>query len=464
MAQSPKIHNSIIETIGNTPLIRLNSVSRGIKADLLAKVEFFNPGGSVKDRIALGIIEEAETSGRLKPGGTIVESTSGNTGVGLAIVAALKGYKTIFVMPDKMSQEKIQLLRAYGAKVVITPTAVEPEDPRSYYSVAHKLVKDTPNAILANQYHNPENPKSHYIVTGPEIWEQTEGKIDVFVAGMGTGGTISGVGRYLKEQNPAIQIVGVDPIGSILYDLHQGKTKTMAESYKIEGIGEDFLPSTMDLAIIDEVIQVTDKESFLLTRRLVREEGIFCGGSCGSAVAGALQYIRKHELGPDKTVVVILPDSGSRYLSKVFDDDWMRENRFLQSSIEETRAIHILQSKNIQEVFTAAPTDRMRDVIALMKQKDISQLPVADNGQVVGMVTEVELLNHMIFSTHTHTPEETIGEVIQTNFTTIDLDTPMETLMSVFATARVAVVLENEQLAGIITKIDLLDFLAEHVT
>jgi cystathionine beta-synthase len=464
MAQSPKIHNSIIETIGNTPLIRLNSVSRGIKADLLAKVEFFNPGGSVKDRIALGIIEEAETSGRLKPGGTIVESTSGNTGVGLAIVAALKGYKTIFVMPDKMSQEKIQLLRAYGAKVVITPTAVEPEDPRSYYSVAHKLVKDTPNAILANQYHNPENPKSHYIVTGPEIWEQTEGKIDVFVAGMGTGGTISGVGRYLKEQNPAIQIVGVDPIGSILYDLHQGKTKTMAESYKIEGIGEDFLPSTMDLAIIDEVIQVTDKESFLLTRRLVREEGIFCGGSCGSAVAGALQYIRKHELGPDKTVVVILPDSGSRYLSKVFDDDWMRENRFLQSSIEETRAIHILQSKNIQEVFTAAPTDRMRDVIALMKQKDISQLPVADNGQVVGMVTEVELLNHMIFSTHTHTPEETIGEVIQTNFTTIDLDTPMETLMSVFATARVAVVLEGGQLAGIITKIDLLDFLAEHVT
>jgi cystathionine beta-synthase len=367
-------------------------------------------------------------------------------------------------MPDKMSQEKIQLLRAYGAKVVITPTAVEPEDPRSYYSVAHKLVKDTPNPILANQYHNPENPKSHYIVTGPEIWEQTEGKIDVFVAGMGTGGTISGVGRYLKEQNPAIQIVGVDPIGSILYDLHQGKTKTMAESYKIEGIGEDFLPSTMDLAIIDEVIQVTDKESFLLTRRLVREEGIFCGGSCGSAVAGALQYIRKHELGPDKTVVVILPDSGSRYLSKVFDDDWMRENRFLQSSIEETRAIHILQSKNIQEVFTAAPTDRMRDVIALMKQKDISQLPVADNGQVVGMVTEVELLNHMIFSTHTHTPEETIGEVIQTNFTTIDLDTPMETLMSVFATARVAVVLEGGQLAGIITKIDLLDFLAEHVT
>jgi cystathionine beta-synthase len=238
----------------------------------------------------------------------------------------------------------------------------------------------------------------------------------------------------------------------------------MAESYKIEGIGEDFLPSTMDLAIIDEVIQVTDKESFLLTRRLVREEGIFCGGSCGSAVAGALQYIRKHELGPDKTVVVILPDSGSRYLSKVFDDDWMRENRFLQSSIEETRAIHILQSKNIQEVFTAAPTDRMRDVIALMKQKDISQLPVADNGQVVGMVTEVELLNHMIFSTHTHTPEETIGEVIQTNFTTIDLDTPMETLMSVFATARVAVVLEGGQLAGIITKIDLLDFLAEHVT
>ncbi|MCB0192251.1 MAG: cystathionine beta-synthase [Anaerolineae bacterium] len=461
--QSNKVLNSILETIGNTPLIRLNSVTRGIEAELLAKVEYFNPGGSVKDRIAMGIIEEAEQSGRLKPGGTIVESTSGNTGVGLAIVAALKGYKTIFVMPDKMSQEKVQLLRAYGAKVVITPTAVEADDPRSYYSVARKLVEETPNCILANQYHNPENPKSHVLTTGPEIWEQTEGKIDVFVAGMGTGGTITGVGRYLKDKNPKIQIVGVDPIGSILYDLHQGKTDVIAESYKIEGIGEDILPSTLDLSVVDEVVKVNDKESFLMTRRLVREEGIFCGGSCGSAVAGALHYIRRHRLGPDKTVVVVLPDSGSRYLSKIFSDDWMRENRFLESSMDEAQAMHVLQSKAVTDVYTVSSTDTMQNVIELMKKLDISQLPVADDGKLVGMVSEVELLNHMLFSTHQHSPEETIAEMINTNVTTVNIDAPMETLMSIFATARVVVVLENEQIAGVITKIDLLDFLAKKV-
>jgi cystathionine beta-synthase len=463
MTQASKIYDTILETIGQTPLVRLHSVTRGLKVDLLAKVEFFNPGGSVKDRIALGIIEEAEKSGRLKPGGTVVEATSGNTGAGLAIVAALKGYKTIFVMPDKMSQEKVQLLRAYGARVVITPTAVEADDPRSYYSVARKLVEETPNCILANQYYNPENPRSHYLTTGPEIWAQTAGKIDIFVAGMGTGGTITGVGRYLKEKNPNIQIVGVDPIGSILYDLHQGKKDVVAESYKVEGIGEDILPGTLDLSIVDEVVRVTDKESFLMTRRLVREEGIFCGGSCGSAVAGALHYIRNHELEPDQTVVVILPDSGSRYLSKIFNDDWMRENRFLQSSMDEVRAIHVLHSKAIQEVYTAKPTDRMRDVIDLMKKLDISQLPVTENGKLIGMVTEVELLNHLLFSTHTHSREETIAEIARPSVTTVNVDTPMEALMSVFATARVAVVLDGETIAGIITKIDLLDFLAKEV-
>ncbi|MCB9077881.1 MAG: cystathionine beta-synthase [Anaerolineaceae bacterium] len=461
--QSNQILNSILETIGNTPLIRLHSVTRGIQADLLAKVEYFNPGGSVKDRIAMGIIEEAEQSGRLKPGGTIVESTSGNTGVGLAIVAALKGYKTVFVMPDKMSQEKVQLLRAYGAKVVITPTAVEADDPRSYYSVARKLVEETPNCILANQYHNPENPKAHVLTTGPEIWAQTAGKIDVFVAGMGTGGTITGVGRYLKEQNPHIQIVGVDPIGSILYDLHQGKTDVVAESYKIEGIGEDILPSTLDLSVVDEVVKVTDRESFLMTRRLVREEGIFCGGSCGSAVAGALHYIRQHQLGPDKTVVVVLPDSGSRYLSKIFNDDWMRENRFLEGSMDEVRTFHVLQAKAVRDVYTVSPSDTMQKVIELMKRLDISQMPVAEDGRLVGMVSEVELLNHMLFSTHQHSPDETIAEMISPNVTTIDIDAPMETLMSIFTTARVVVVLENEQIVGVITKIDLLDFLAKKV-
>lgn len=453
------IYDNILETIGNTPLVRLNSVTHGLHADVLAKVEMFNPGGSVKDRIGMGIIEEAERSGRLKPGGTIVESTSGNTGVGLAIAAALKGYKTIFVMPDKMSHEKIQLLRAFGAKVVITPTAVEPDDPRSYYSVADRLVEETPNSILANQYHNPENPRAHYLTTGPEIWEQTEGKVDVLVAGMGTGGTITGIGRYLKEKNPDIQIVGVDPVGSILYDLHQGRTGE-AVSYKIEGIGEDFLPGSLDLSVVDDVVQVTDKESFLMTRRLVREEGIFCGGSCGSAVAGALKYIRQHNLDPDKTVVVIFPDSGSRYLSKIFDNDWMRENGYLESTLEELTARDVLQSKKIQDVYTTEPTAKLRDVVAQMKAQNVSQLPVVDGGNLAGMVTEVDLLNHMLFAPNASYADEPIAGIIDADVTTVSPDTPMETLMSVFATAGVAVVMDGDALTGILTKIDLLDFMS----
>ncbi len=331
-----RVYDNILQTIGRTPLVRLNNIGKDLSCPLYAKVEFFNPGGSVKDRIGLNIIEEAERSGRLLPGGTVVEATSGNTGVGLAIACSLKGYNAVFVIPDKMSQEKIQLLRAYGAKVHITPTAVEHEDPRSYYSVADRIVAETPNAILANQYHNPENPRSHYQTTGPEIWEQTLGKVTDVVLSMGTGGTISGVGRYLKEQNPDIQIIGVDPVGSLLLETWQkGEVPEDAEvfPYKVEGIGEDFLPSTLDLSVIDDMISIDDKESFMWTRKLVKEEGIFCGGSSGSAVAGAVKYARS--LTEDRLVVVLLPDSGSRYLSKIFDDKWMRENGFLESTWNE---------------------------------------------------------------------------------------------------------------------------------
>ena len=460
-----RVYDDILETIGRTPLVRLNRLGRGLPCPIYAKVEFFNPGGSIKDRIALNIIEEAERSGRLKPGGTIVESTSGNTGLGLAIVSAKKGYKTIFVLPDKMSQEKIQLLRAFGAKVVITPTAVEPEDPRSYYSVAKRLVAETPNAILANQYHNPENPRSHYQTTGPEIWEQTNGLVTDVVAGMGTGGTISGVGRYLKEQNPNIRIVGADPVGSLLLETwQQGRIPEDAhpKTYKVEGIGEDFLPTTLDLSLIDHIVRVGDKESFLWARRLVKEEGIFSGGSSGSALAAAIRYAQT--LPSDRLVVVILPDSGSRYLSKFYDDQWMRENGFLSSEWGESSLGDILAAKPTQGLITTRINDRMTDVIAQMKLHDISQMPVLyPDGKLGGVVTEVGLLKHMLESDHTHSPEETIGEVVTPTQTVFPVDTPVEAVLPVIMDGQVVLVTEQDHPVGILTKIDVLDYIAQGI-
>lgn len=458
------IQNSITDTIGNTPLVRLNSVSSDLTCSLVAKVEFFNPGGSVKDRIGPNIISDAEQDGRLQSGGTIVEATSGNTGVGLAIGAAMKGYRCIFVMPDKMSQEKILLLRAFGARVVVTPTAVEPEDPRSYYSVADRLVKETPNAILANQYHNPVNIRSHYDTTGPEIWNQTKGRITHFTAGMGTGGTITGAGRYLKERNPSIQIVGIDPIGSILFDLHRGEIDTIAESYKVEGIGEDFLPSTTDLSVIDEVIQVGDRDSFLMARRLVREEGIFCGGSSGTAVCGALSYAREHRLSEKHVMVVLLPDSGSRYLSKLFDDDWMRENGFLDRTWVDVRASDIQKTKEDMTLITATPTDLIADVISVLKRHDVSQVPVVDgSGNLRGIVTEVDLLNHMLSTEYEQSSEETIETIIDSKVPVVRPGTPLEALMAIFADNSVVLISEGDSLEGILTKIDILDFLSSQV-
>jgi cystathionine beta-synthase len=464
-SDSLRVYDNILQAIGKTPLIQLKRIGRGLPCPLYAKVEFFNPGGSVKDRIAVNIIQDAENSGRLRPGGTVVEATSGNTGAGLAIVCAQRGYKAVFVMPDKMSQEKIQLLRAFGARVVITPTAVEPEDPRSYYSVARRIVEETPNAILANQYHNPENPRSHYLTTGPEIWEQTQGRVTDVIISLGTGGTVSGTGKYLKEQNPDIRIIGVDPVGSILLETWKAgriPDDVKAFSYKVEGIGEDFLPSTLDLSMIDDIIRIGDRESFTWTRRMVKEEGMFCGGSSGTAVAAAVRYAQT--LTPDRLVVVILPDSGSRYLSKIFDDKWMRENGFLESSWGETPLSEVLAAKTNQGLITACVTDRLSDVIALLKEHDISQVPVLQpDGSLAGLVSEVDLLKLMLEGRQNPSLDGDISQIIRPAQAVFPGTAPLDEVLHSLVEGQVVLVVESDHPVGILTKIDVLDFISQEV-
>jgi len=461
-SENLRVYNNILGTVGHTPLVRLTKLGRDLPCPLYAKIEFFNPGGSVKDRIGVNIIDEAERSGRLKPGGTVVEATSGNTGVGLAIVCAIRGYKCVFVMPDKMSQEKIQLLRAFGGKVVITPTAVAPEDPRSYYLVAERIANETPNAILADQYRNPQNPISHYQTTGPEIWEQTAGKVTDVIIGMGTGGTYSGVGKYLKEQNPKIRIIGVDVVGSILKEIWENKGKippgVEAITYKVEGIGEDFLPGTSDLSQVDEIVRVGDKESFQWTRRLVSEEGIFAGGSSGAAVAGALRYCQG--LGPARLAVVLLPDSGARYLSKVFDDKWMRENGFLESEWSEATLREVLGAKSIRELISASADDRISDVVAKMKEYGISQVPAMNgSNEVIGLVREGDLLTHMLESKGERPGEDSIRDLLQPAPPSLPAHTPLSDAMPEIVRNNVVLVNDGGRVVGILTKIDVLDFI-----
>ncbi len=347
--------NNILDAVGGTPLVRLNRINQGLKPTIYAKIEYFNPGGSVKDRIAINMINEAEKRGDLRPGGTIIEGTSGNTGMGLALVAAVRGYKVIFTTTDKQSKEKVDLLKALGAEVIVCPTAVEPDDPRSYYSIAKKLSSEIPNSYYPNQYDNPDNTETHYVSTGPEIWEATDGKITHFVAGMGTGGTISGTGRYLKEKNPDIQIIGVDPVGSLYYEYFHNKTVGKAHPYVVEGIGEDIFPSTMHFDVMDDCLQVTDRDCFLVARRLARLEGILSGGSAGAAVWGGLEVAKR--LNENDLMVILIPDTGRQYMSKVFNDEWMRDNQYLGPAIKVSAGECVRAKSRFKELHFVHPND-----------------------------------------------------------------------------------------------------------
>jgi cystathionine beta-synthase len=451
-----RYYDNVVEIIGNTPLVRLNSVTEGIAATVLAKVEYFNPGGSVKDRIALRMVEEAEKAGLLQPGGTIVEPTSGNTGVGLALVAQLRGYRCVFVCPDKVSEDKQNVLRAYGAEVVVCPTAVAPEDPRSYYSVSDRLSREIPGAWKPDQYSNPANPRSHYEQTGPEIWDQTSGRITHFVAGVGTGGTISGVGRYLKEQG-SVRIIGADPEGSV----YSGGT---GRPYLVEGVGEDFWPETYERGVADEIIKVPDADSFEMTRRLAREEGLLVGGSCGMAVVAALEVARR--AGPDDVVVVLLPDGGRGYLSKIFNDRWMARYGFLHAADGEPTVATMLAKKDgsMPPLVHVHPTETVRDAIDYMREYGVSQLPVLKaeppvvTGEVAGSIAEKALMDALFTGqAHLHdTIERHMGEPLPM----IGGGQPVSEAVALLENADAAMVLIDGKPAGVLTRQDLLAHLA----
>ncbi|MDP9330863.1 MAG: cystathionine beta-synthase [Actinomycetota bacterium] len=441
--------------MGNTPLVRLHSVTRGVLPTVLAKLEMLNPGGSVKDRIGIRMIEDGERRGLLKPGGTIVEPTSGNTGHGLAIAAALRGYKCIFVMPDKMSQEKISLLRAYGAEVVITPTAVPPESPESYYRVAERLAAEIPGAYQPNQYFNQENPKTHYETTGPEIWEQTDGTIDVFVAGVGTGGTITGVGRYLKERNPNVMVVGADPEGSV----YSGDEP---RPYLVEGIGEDFWPDTFDPSVVDRFVRVSDRDSFRTARAITRQEGILAGGSCGTAVFAALEVAQ--DLDASKTVVVLLPDTGRQYLSKVYSDSWMLQHGMLDR-LEVIHVDEVLAAKagGLPPLITVDAHAKVRQAVDILQEHGISQAPVVrenstDVAQFVGSIRDRQLLDRIFRDPDALQAD--VAEVMAAPISLIEWDDPIESAFSELEHGPAVLVAKAGQVLGVLTRSDLLDFLA----
>jgi cystathionine beta-synthase len=452
-------YDNVLETIGWTPLIRLHRVTRGIRTPVYGKAEFFNPGGSVKDRIGLPIIERAEREGKLKPGGTIVEGTSGNTGVGLAIAAALRGYKCIFTLPDKMSQEKVRLLKAFGAEVIVTPTAVAPDHPDNYVMMAKRIAEETPNAVLANQFYNQANPEAHYATTGPELWEQTEGKITHFVAAAGTGGTITGVGRFLKEKNPNIKIIAGDPVGSILaeYWRSHGEHKIEGSPYKVEGIGQDKVPGTLDMTIVDEYHTVSDRDAFSMSRRLTREEGLFVGGSSGLIAKVALDLARRLD-DPDALVVTFLCDTGERYLSKLYSDEWMRENQMLEHDHVTLGDMLSRKDASAPSVVSVAPATGVRQALNLMALHDVSQLPVIDGDECVGSVVEATLTQRGL-----ETPallEAAVREVMDAPFPSLGSDEPIELAVKLLSKSTPAVlVAEDGHMQGLVTRSDMLRFM-----
>lgn len=457
------IYSNILGAIGNTPIVKLNRVTSNVDAEIYAKLEFMNPGGSIKDRIGYWLIEDAEKRGVLKPGGTIIEGTSGNTGVGLAIAAAIKGYQCIFVLPDKMSDEKIMNLRAFGAKVVVTPTAVEPDDPKSYYSVSKRLAKDTPNSYYIDQYNNLANRDCHYQNTGPEILAQFP-DIDVFIAGIGTGGTICGNGKYFKEHKPEIEIVAVDPIGSIVYDKFKTGKDVPAETYMIEGIGEDFIPGNYDFSVIDDMVQVEDKESFLMTRELLVKEGIYSGVSSGSVVVGAIKWIKAQgDRLKGKKVLVMLPDSGNRYLTKVYDDAWMREAGFIEEpSMGTVQDLIVTLQIDPAGILTAGATDKVSSVIDLMREKGISQVPVSDdNGYVKGLVTETAILNALYEGEIQ--PGDEILSLVDSSVEFVNQDDSIEKISQLVSNGMTPLVMDSVtgQPTAVLTKIDLLSYLSQ---
>ncbi len=444
------ICGSVLEAIGRTPLIRLRRIAAHVDSPICVKAEFLNPGGSVKDRPALAMIEAAERAGHLQPGGTIIEATAGNTGVGLALVAAVKGYRLIVVMPDKMSEDKMRLLRALGAEVVVTATDVPPDSPDSYNGVADRLAREIPGAFRPNQFMNAENPAAHYRSTGPEIWEQTGGQVGVFVAGMGTGGTISGVGRYLKERNPDIQIVGADPEGSVLSG---GQPRT----YLVEGIGEDFVPRTFDRPVVDEMVRVNDRESFLMARRLAREEGILAGGSSGTAVAAAIKYAET--MRKPRLVVVLLPDTARNYLTKCFNDDWMREHGFWEPSHRRRRTLaDVLRLKHVMpDLIAVTPRDRLRRAVELMHVYNISQLPVIENGCAVGSLQEATIMKLLLDGIDASNQE--VGAVMGRPLPELDENVEVGTAYRGFlAGAPAILVTRGGTPVGVVTKMDVIDF------